>query len=168
MCQNLHMPGLKPWSSRNVPPGSNMISADTNLFIYAADPDSSRHAQALGFFEGLIDDDSFVLCELVMIELYMQLRNPAIFKKPYTAREAAGYCRELKSNPAWRTIDYDPAVSRNLWEWAENKCPAYRQIIDARIGFVLRHHGVTRFATTNVKDFQGMGFKKVWNPLVIE
>ena len=25
--------------------------------------------------------------------------------------------------------------------------------------------GVTEFATVNVKDFDGLGFRKVWNPL---
>jgi len=25
--------------------------------------------------------------------------------------------------------------------------------------------GVTEFATLNVKDFQGLGFQRVWNPL---
>jgi hypothetical protein len=30
----------------------------------------------------------------------------------------------------------------------------------------LRHVGVTRMATANVKDFQGWGFQQVWNPLV--
>jgi hypothetical protein len=25
--------------------------------------------------------------------------------------------------------------------------------------------GVTEFATVNVKDFEGMGFRKVWNPI---
>ena len=25
--------------------------------------------------------------------------------------------------------------------------------------------GVTEFATMNVKDFEGLGFRKVWNPL---
>ena len=27
------------------------------------------------------------------------------------------------------------------------------------------NHGVTEFATANVKDFQGFGFTRVWNPL---
>jgi hypothetical protein len=26
--------------------------------------------------------------------------------------------------------------------------------------------GVTEFATVNVKDYEGLGFRKVWNPLV--
>ena len=26
-------------------------------------------------------------------------------------------------------------------------------------------HGVTDFATANVEDFEGLGFRRVWNPL---
>jgi hypothetical protein len=29
----------------------------------------------------------------------------------------------------------------------------------------LRRQGVTDFATANVKDFKGFGFRRVWNPL---
>lgn len=29
----------------------------------------------------------------------------------------------------------------------------------------LIHQGVTEFATANVKDFEALGFQKVWNPL---
>jgi hypothetical protein len=32
-------------------------------------------------------------------------------------------------------------------------------------GTKLLHHGVTEFATANVKDFAKVGFKRVWNPL---
>ena len=28
------------------------------------------------------------------------------------------------------------------------------------------HQGVKELATTNVKDFQGFGFERVWNPLI--
>jgi hypothetical protein len=30
---------------------------------------------------------------------------------------------------------------------------------------IAKAHGVTRFATANMKDFQGLGFDQVWNPL---
>jgi hypothetical protein len=33
------------------------------------------------------------------------------------------------------------------------------------VAFNLLHHRVTEFATTNVKDFHGFGFVRVWNPL---
>jgi predicted nucleic acid-binding protein len=40
---------------------------------------------------------------------------------------------------------------------------ARRRIHDARISLTLRHHGVNERATTNVKDFEGFGFARVWN-----
>ncbi len=145
-----------------------MITADTNLFIHAADPDSPNHAKAREFFSELESlDVEFVVCELVLVELYMQLRNAAIFVKPYTAREAADYCQAMKSNPLWRCIDYDSKVSLHLWEWASETKAGFRQIIDARIAFTLLHHGVTHLATANVKDFKSFGFVKIWNPLIV-
>ena len=37
--------------------------------------------------------------------------------------------------------------------------------IDTRIALTLRHHRVTHFARANVDDFQGFGFRQMWNPL---
>lgn len=143
-----------------------MLSADTNLLIHAADPDSPNHGDARHFFtEVRRSEEEFVLCELVLIELYMQLRNPAVFKKPYSAKEAATYCAALKQNPVWRCVDYDSAIADKLWAWAMTTTSGFRQVIDARIALTLRHHGVKRFATANVKHFQNFGFTKVWNPL---
>ena len=89
-----------------------MLAADTNIFVHAADPDSPLHAKARNFFKALVHaDEEFVLCELVLVELYMLLRNPAVFAKPYTPSESAGYCRALRQNP-WRCIDYDPKFPR--------------------------------------------------------
>lgn len=145
-----------------------MLSADTNIFVHAADPDSPLHAKARNFFEALErSKEEFVLCELVLVELYMLLRNPAVFARPYTASESAGYCRALRQNPSWRCIDYDPEVSKNLWAYAAETKAGYRHIIDARLAFTLQHHGVDRFATVNQKDFKGFGFKEVWNPLAL-
>ena len=144
------------------------ITADTNLFIHAADPDSPHHAQARAFFGAVSseqDGKEFVLCELVLIELYMQLRNATVFVKPYSAKESAAYCQALKQNPIWRCVDYDNAVSTKLWHWAATTKAGFRRIIDARLGLTLRHHGVTEFATANTKDFQEFGFQRVWNPL---
>ena len=143
-----------------------MLSADTNLFVHAADPDSPHHRTARAFFGSLDQsDEEFVLCELVLVELYMLLHNPAVFAKSYTAKEAASYCLALKQNPSWRCLDYDLAVSKQLWDYATQTKAGYRHIIDARLAFTLQHHGVDRFATVNKKDFKGFGFREVWNPL---
>ncbi|NJR42014.1 MAG: PIN domain-containing protein [Akkermansiaceae bacterium] len=143
-----------------------ILSADTNLFLYAANPDSKYHEAARQFFaQQASGPGRFLLCELVLVEIYMQLRNPAVFKKSRTAREAADFCAMLRSHPAWEKADYEPDVAKPLWEWAAKTSTGFRHIIDARLAHTLRHHGVTHFATSNVKDFQGMGFEKVWNPL---
>ena len=47
-----------------------MLSADTNLFVYAADPDSPYQEAAIRFFEDSVGSSGdFALCELVMIDI---------------------------------------------------------------------------------------------------
>ncbi|MEI6533853.1 MAG: TA system VapC family ribonuclease toxin [Verrucomicrobiaceae bacterium] len=143
-----------------------ILSADTNLFLYAANPDSPRHEAALRFFEeDAHGHQRFLLCGLVLVEIYLLLRNPAVFKKPRTAKEAAAFCHALQANPAWEYADYDPEIAQPLWNWAATTTTGFRHIIDARLALTLRHHGVTHFATANEKHFQGFGFEKVWSPI---
>jgi toxin-antitoxin system PIN domain toxin len=143
-----------------------ILSADTNLFLYAANPDSPHHEAAQRFFATEAGGQQrFVLCGLVLVEIYMQLRNPAVFKKPRSAGEAAAFCQILRANPAWESVDYEPEVAKPLWEWAASTTSGFRHIIDARLACTLRHHGVTHFATANNRHFEGFGFERVWNPL---
>ena len=142
-----------------------ILSADTNLFLYAANPDSPHHAAAQHFFATEASGQQrFLLCGLVLVEIYMQLRNPAVFKKPKTSAEAAAFCATLRVNPAWEHADYEPDVAPPLWKWAAETTTGFRHIIDARLALTLRHHGVTHFATANAKHFEGFGLEKVWNP----
>ena len=140
-------------------------SADTNLFLYAANPDSPRHVAATGFFSSIGEREEFVTCELVLVELYMQLRNRAVLARPLDAASAAAFCTRLRANPAWQHVDYEPDVSHALWRWAADTTVGFRRIIDARLALTLRHHGIERFATANEKDFREFGFERVWNPL---
>jgi len=143
-----------------------ILSADTNLFLYAANPDSPHHKPAQAFFAtSAAGQNRFLLCGLVLVEIYMHLRNPAVFKKPRSAKGAAEFCQILRSNPAWEYADYEPDVAPSLWNWAAETNAGFRHIIDARLALTLRHHGVTHFATANSKHFGGFGFEKVWNPL---
>lgn len=140
-----------------------MISVDTNILIYAANPMAARHQKALSFMNSFANSE-LVLCELVLIELYMALRNPAVFPQPYSASQAADYCLKLKTHPKWRYVDYEAEVSVKLWDWARKTQRGFRQTIDARIAFTLQHHGVTEFATANKRDFADFGFTRLWDP----
>ena len=143
-----------------------ILSADTNLFLYASNPDSPHHAAARGFFEQYANGaDRFLLCGLVLVEIYMQIRNPAVFAKPRSASEAWAFCENLRRNPKWEFGDYEPAVAVPLWEWAGKTAAGFREIIDARLAYTLRHHGVTHIATANQRHFSEFGFEVVWSPL---
>jgi uncharacterized protein len=141
-----------------------MISFDTNLAVYAANSAMPQHAAARQFLESLAPRNDVVVCELMLVELYLKLRNPAIFPKPLSAAEAAERCQSFRRNANWHLVESAPVMDQ-VWKLASSKDFAFRRIIDARLGLTLRHHGVNELATTNEKDFAGFGFTRVWNPL---
>lgn len=54
-----------------------------------------------------------------------------------------------------------------VWEYAAKPNFPRRRIFDVRLALTLQYHGVDRFATAMVKDFNALGFRKVWNLLVV-
>jgi len=145
-----------------------MTSCDTNILFVALEATRPGHLRARAFLDSHRDNRSFVICELVLLELYLLLRNPTICHRPLGAPEAVGVIRQLTANPAWMLVDYpgpEHALSMRLWELAAAPDFPGRRIIDARLALALRHHGVTEFATANPRDFQGFGFRRVWDPL---
>ncbi len=142
-----------------------MIAADTNIFIHALDVQSPRHQAAALFLQNQAQNRNFLICELVLIELYMALRNPAVFQSPLSAPAAVEVCKSFYNNRAWQYVDYDHAIRESLWDFAAKNGTAFRQIIDFRLALTLRFHGVREFATVNLKHFQNAGFDRVWNPL---
>ncbi len=141
-----------------------MTSVDTNILLYSLNVACPEHEAARAFMESLVDRDDIVLCELVLVELYILLRNPRVLARPLTAPAAASVCQGLRANPAWRLVE-DAKVMSEVWQLAATTGFARRRIIDARLAFTLRHHGVHALATRNVKDFKGFGFERVWSPV---
>lgn len=142
-----------------------MLSFDTNLAVHAANKASPVHGAARDFMSSLATRRDVAVCELVLVELYLKLRNEKIFSRPLSAPEAAAVCQAYRKNQAWMLIESAP-VMEEVWDQAAQKGLAFRRIIDLRLAQTLRHHGVTEFATSNEKDFKGQGFLRVWNPLV--
>ena len=145
-----------------------MISCDTNILFAALNADSSFHAEALGFLESHADNSSFCICEQVLMEFYVLLRNPSVSKPVLSPADAVKVVYQYRNHPVWKRIDFpgnDVRLMDQIWRMASAKDFAYRRIFDARLALTLRHHGVREFATRNAKDFQGFGFQKVWDPL---
>ena len=142
-----------------------MLSFDTNIAVHAINRDSPWHDPARAFIESLGQRRDVAICELMLVELYLKLRNERIFSRPLTAAQAAGVCQAYRANQGWQLIDAAPVMER-VWEQAARPGFAFRRIIDVRLAATLLHHGVTEFATGNVRDFSRLGFARVWNPLV--
>lgn len=145
-----------------------MLSIDTNILFEACESSRPRHGQAVDYLRAISDRRDAALCELVLVELYVLLRNPAMARRPLTASRATELIQRFRQHPHWRLIDYPgtgSTVADELWKRAAEDRLATRAIFDTRLALTLRHHGVTEFATRNVKDFQGFGFKRVFDPL---
>lgn len=145
-----------------------MLSVDTNLLFEACESSTARHLAAVEFLREHGEDRQFAVCELVLVELYVLLRNPLLSRKPLTPAAAAELVQSFRTNRAWKVVDYPggtTGVADQLWAGMARPNTSVRAIFAVRLALTLRHHGVTEFATRNVKDFQGFGFKRVWDPL---
>jgi toxin-antitoxin system PIN domain toxin len=142
-----------------------MISIDTNILAYARIGNSPMHEAAVGFLDNLGASQEVVISELVLMELYLLLRNEKVLSPPLSAPEAVEECNLLRAHPRWQLID-SADVMKEVWPLASVEGFARRRIFDVRLAKTLQAHGVTEFATANTKDFEGLGFQRVWNPLI--
>jgi toxin-antitoxin system PIN domain toxin len=143
-----------------------MISIDTNVLLYSLNPNSIWHEAAVDFLRQNLGVQSvrIAITDYVLVELYVLLRNPAVMAKPLSAQGARDLVTAYWDAPNVSRIE-NANVMDEVWKLAGGMDFARRRIFDARLALTLRHGGVTHFATTNVKDFEGWGFEKVWNPL---
>lgn len=145
-----------------------MISFDSNLLLYCYSQASPFHEPAREFLDDLAPRDDVAVSELVLVEFYTLLRNPAVLEKPLGAAQAAEVIQTYRRHPQWMLLGFDPdsvGLHRELWERTAEKGFARRRIYDARLALSLRRQGVTEFATVNVKDFETFGFTRTWDPL---
>jgi uncharacterized protein len=142
-----------------------VLGIDTNILAYARLARSSWHEKAKGFLESIADDPQVVVSELVLVELYLLVRNDKILSPPLSPKAAVRECALYRTHPRWQLVD-SADVMDHVWPLAaENHFPR-RRIFDVRLAKSLQAHGVTHFATANTNDFQGLAFEHVWNPLI--
>ncbi len=145
-----------------------MLSIDTNLLFHAFNVDSPSHEAAYAWLTAIPTEEEVAVSEFILAELYGLLRNAAVLKHPLEADEAVEVIQTYRRHPRWRLIGF-PVESRPLhdalWEQARRPGFASRRLYDARSALTMAAQGVTEFATANVKDYEGLGFRRVWNPL---
>ena len=147
-----------------------MTSIDANILLYSYSEASPHHRAATAFLESLSRRDDVALSEFVLSETYLHLRNPAVLDAPLSAAEAVAVIQSYGKHPRWRVLGFPPRsrdIHTALWKAAAARGFARRRIYDLRTALCLQAFGVTEFATTNVKDFEGTGFARVWNPIQV-
>ncbi|MCI0533806.1 MAG: PIN domain-containing protein [Verrucomicrobiales bacterium] len=142
-----------------------MTAVDTYLLFAWLNRDHAWHRAAAAWLDKQSANPTLVLCELCLAELYGLLRNPAVVKRPLDAPAAVEIIQRLRSHPQWELVDYPGGLMNDIWIASAKAGVARRRIYDARLALTLRHHGVNELATTNVMDFEGFGFERVWSPL---
>lgn len=145
-----------------------MLSIDTNILFHAYAQDRPEHTAALAWLQSLQTREDVMISELVLVEFYRLLRSPAVVRQPLSAAEARDVVMVYRRHPRWRLTGYSPespSLHDELWKIMGRSGRAYRSIYDTRLALTLKQWGVNEFATCNVKDFQNLGFNRVWNPL---
>jgi len=87
-----------------------MLAFDTNLVVHAGNTRSPLNPAATAFLESLSERDDVVVCELMLVEVYLKIRSPAILTKPYPPGEAAAFCLAFRSNPHWAVVESAPVM----------------------------------------------------------
>lgn len=146
-----------------------MLSIDTNILFHAFNRDSPSHKEAHAWVSSVQGLDDVVVSEFVLAELYGLLRNPAVVEHPLLPDDAVDVIQTYRTHPRWRLIGF-PAEGRALHDalWQKARAPgfAFRRLFDVRSALSMIAQGVTELATVNVKDFDELGFQRVWNPLI--
>jgi len=140
-----------------------VIAVDTNLLFPALERSHADHAAARSFLEE--SPAELALSELVLMELYVLVRNPAIARRPLGPEAAVDLVESLRTNPRFRLLDAPEGVMAEVWAKAAAPGFGRRRVFDARLAVSLLRQGVTDLATRNVRDFQGLGLGRVFDPL---
>jgi len=145
-----------------------MIAIDANLLLYAYAEAAPENQRANAFLAELKSQSAVAISEFTLTEFYLLLRNPAVLEKPLSAGKACKVIEAYRNHPTWRIPGFPPESRRlhdQLWQLAASAQFPRRRLYDLRTALSLIAFGVTDFATANLKDFQNLGFKRVWNPL---
>ncbi len=148
-----------------------MISLDTNILLPAVESRNPHHSRAAAFLDSLQDSQDVAICEFILLELYVLLRNPAVLVKPLSPSAATEVCQAFRQHPRWQVIGFPPdsrSFHDAFWPKLRRADFARRRAYDWRAALILIQQGVTEFATVNEKDFRDCGFNRVWNPLAAD
>ena len=145
-----------------------MISLDANILLYAYDISCPEHDGAYRYISELGRQESVGISEFVLVEFYTLIRNPSVVERPLRPAAAVSVINRYREHPRLRLLGFPHPADEAMnfvWKAASRAQFARRRIYDVRLARILQQQEVTTFATANARDFRGLGFRKIVNPL---
>jgi uncharacterized protein len=145
-----------------------VLSIDTNILFHAFNLESPDHKVAYAWITSMSARDDVAISEFVLAEFYGLLRNSAVLKSPLKADAAVAVISAYRLHPRWQLLGFPlegRAMHDQMWLKARSPGFAFRRLYDVRTALSMLGQGVRELATANVKDFEGLGFQRVYNPL---
>jgi predicted nucleic acid-binding protein len=142
-------------------------SFDSNLLVYAHNESSPEHQAALRFVEATLSNsaEQLTIAHQTLFELFSVLTSTAVFRKPLLPLVAWQTCAFYLTHSAVQIISYESAVLPIVNHLLLEKPQRGRRLFDLIFAATLKHHGVTRLYTRNVKHFTDFPFLETVNPL---
>ena len=143
-----------------------MNSLDTNILVYAANEDCDEHVKANHLVnDALSAPRDWIIAEQVLFEYYKALRHPKILSKPLTATAAATQIRFLREKSGFMICCYELTFWDDVVGSLSKHDFPYQRTHDQILASTLLRNGVKTFHTRNTKDFLGIGFERLVNPI---
>lgn len=144
-----------------------MFVVDTNLLLYAVNPDSDDHGAARALIEEWRRDDrSWFLTWSIVYEFLRVGTHPKVFPRPLTLPRAREWIAALLSCPSAGMLVATERHMEVLEELSARHPRLCGNIVhDLHTAALMREHGVTEIRTADT-DFHQFPFLTVVNPLV--
>lgn len=144
-----------------------MFVLDTNLLLYAVNPDSPDHSPALALLEEWrAGDRLWFITWGIAYEFLRVSTHPAVFPRPLDIGRAREWLDVLLASPVAGILVETERHDRVLSEVVQRHPRIYGNLIhDLHIAVLMREHGIPEIRTAD-SDFHQFAFLEVVNPLI--
>lgn len=142
-----------------------MYSLDTNILLYATNRDCPEHDTARALVDrALAEPRNWIVADQVYFELYRLLRSGAVLAKPLAPGDATQVIEYYRERSGWGRCAWDIELFARIRAHLVAGTGG-RIVFDLVLAATLHDAGVERLYTRNTKDFAGLSWFAVENPI---
>lgn len=144
-----------------------MFVVDTNLLLYAVNPDAPDHVRAKELLEGWrLGDEPWFLTWGIVYEFLRVSTHPRVFPDPLDLVSARSWLHSAMACPACALLVETERHGEHLAEvTALDPRLAGNVVHDLHTAVLMKEHGVVEIRTAD-SDFHRFPFLRVVNPLI--